>query len=109
MSDLLMQQLSTVQNNTQPTPPNIASAGTISPTNFLNFISGSVQVINMIPFVTGPHMVVLIFTAAVPAVIPAGTAANQFKVSITPTQNVPVVCIYDPVSALWWAGVMKTS
>ena len=109
MSDLLMQQLSTIQDITQPTPPTIVAAATLSPSNFLTFVSGTVQVTTLNPFTTGAHMVVLVFTAAVPTVIPAGTGVGQFKAAITPTQNVPVICIYDPISSLWWAGVLKTS
>jgi hypothetical protein len=109
MSDLLFQQLSTVQDITQPVPQTIASAATISPSSFLTFVSGTVQVQTMNPFTTGVHMVVLIFTAAVPTVIPAGTGAGNFKTAVTPVQNMPVFCIYDPVSQLWWAGITEVS
>ena len=102
MSDLLFQQLSTVQDNTQPVPQTVASTTTLSPTGFLTFVTGTVQITTMNPFTTGVHMVVLIFTAAVPVAIPAGTGAGNFKVAITPAQNVPVICIWDPVTQLWW-------
>src|ERR1700687_2647297 len=98
MSDLLFQQLSTVQDITQPVPQTIASAATISPSTFLTFVSGTAQVQTMNPFVTGAHMLVLIFTAAVPTVIPAGTGAGNFKSAIAPVQNVPMFCVYDPIS-----------
>jgi hypothetical protein len=109
MSDLLFQQLSTVQDIGQPVPQTIASAATISPSTFLSFITGTVQLQTMNPFTTGAHMVALVFTAAIPTVIPAGTGAGNFKAAITPTQNVPVLCIWDPITQLWWAGVLKPS
>jgi len=108
MSDLLFQQISTVQDITQPVPTTIASATTISPSTFLTFVTGSVVITTMNPFTSGSHMLVLIFTGA-PAVIPAGTLPGQFKVAVTPTANIPVVCIYDPISQLWWSGVLKAS
>ena len=52
MSDILFQQLSTVQDITQPVPPTIASATIISPYTILTFISGIVAIGTINPFTT---------------------------------------------------------
>ncbi|MBI3334385.1 hypothetical protein HYZ97_02775 [Candidatus Pacearchaeota archaeon] len=109
MSDLLHQQLSTVQSNLQPNPPTIAAAATISPTTLVTFITGTIAVNTLNPPVTGAHILILIFTNTAPGVIPVGTGVGQFKASVTPTQNIPVVCIFDPITQLYWAGVLKAS
>jgi hypothetical protein len=109
MSDLLFQQISTVQDITQPVPQTIASATTISPNTFLTFVTGTAQVQTMNPFTTGAHMLVLIFTAASPTAIPSGVGAGNFKSGITPVQNLPVICIWDPISQLWWVGITELS
>jgi len=109
MADVLFQNLSTVQSNEQPTPPTVASAATLSLVNLLTFVSGTVALSTINPPVTGAHILILVFTNVSPGVIPAGTGVGQFKTSITPTQNIPVVCIFDPTTQLYWAGVLKTS
>lgn len=109
MSDNLFQNLSTVQSNEQPTPPTIASAAAISPVNFVTFLTGTVQVTSIVPPATGMHMLVLIFTNGSPGGLGAGTGVNNIKAAITIAQNVPVLCIFDPVTSLWWCGVLKTS
>lgn len=100
MSDLLFQQLSTVQSGLQPNPPTIASAATIAPQTFVTFLTGTVQLATITPPVTGSHMLVLIFTNGSPG---AFVTTGNIKAAITPAQNVPVLCIYDPVTALYWA------
>jgi hypothetical protein len=109
MADLLFQQMSSVQSSLQPAPPTIPSANTISPTTFLTFLTGTIGVVTINPPVTGAHMLVLVFTNIAPGALPAGTSPGSLKAAVTPTQNVPVVCIYDPVTQLYWAGVLKTS
>lgn len=100
MSDLLFQQLSTVQNNLQPTPPTIASAATIAPQTLLTFLTGSVQLATITPPVTGAHVLILIFTNASPG---AFVTTGNIKSAITPVQNVPVFVVYDPLTALYWS------
>ena len=99
MSDLLQQQLSTVQDITQPNPPTIASATTISPTTRLTFITGNVAIATINPFTTGYHEIVLIFTNGAPA---AFAINGNIKTASQPVQNRPVFLEYDPVTALWW-------
>jgi hypothetical protein len=101
MSDALFQQMSSVQDITQPVPQTIASATTISPTTFLTFITGAVAISTINPFTTGAHMICLIFTNGSPA---AFSVAGNVKTAIQPIQNLPVFLIYDPVTALWWGA-----
>lgn len=106
MSDLLFQQLSTVQSNLQPNPPTIPSAATISPKTLVTFLTGTVAVATINPPVTGAHMLVLVFTNPAPAVMPT---TGNIKAAVTPTPNIPVICIYDPITALYWCGTLKAS
>lgn len=99
MSDLLFQQLSTVQSEKQKLPPTIASAATIAPDTFMTFVTGTVQVATITPPVTGAHMLILIFTNASPG---ATVTTGNIKNAVTPIQNLAVFCFYDPVTALYW-------
>ena len=99
MSDLLFQQLSTVQSDKEPTPPTIASAATISPQTLMTFLTGTVQLATINPPVSGAHMLVLIFTNASPG---AFVTTGNIKAAYQPIQNLPVVLFYDPVTALYW-------
>lgn len=100
MSDLLFQQLSTVQDISQPPPNTIASAAAITPTSFLTFLTGTVQLTTINPPTTGMSMICLIFTNPSPG---AFLTTGNIKTALQPAQNVPVLLIYDPISALWWS------
>ena len=102
MSDLLFQQLSTVQDGLQPNPPTIASATTISPTTRMTFISGTAVIQTINPFTTGYHEIVLIFTSSTPGAF--GTTGN-IKTAGQPAQNIPTLLCWDPISQLWWVAV----
>src|SRR5229473_1436495 len=99
MADSIFQNLSTVQSNEQPTPPTIASAATITPTTFITFLTGTVQVATITPPVTGQHMLILIFTNGSPG---ATVTTGNIKNAVTPIQNLAVFCFYDPITALYW-------
>ncbi len=99
MSDLLFQQLSGVQSNLQPNPPTIASATTIAPTTKLTFLTGTTQVATITPPVSGYHELFLIFTNGSPG---ATLTTGNIKNAVTPIQNLVVLCVYDPVTALYW-------
>lgn len=99
MSDLLHQNLGTVQSKLQPKPVTLASAATLVPTTFLTFVTGTVQVENITPPVTGCHMLAFIFTNAAPGTfLTTGNVAN----AIVPTQNLPTILIYDPLTAKYY-------
>ncbi len=92
MSDLLFQNLSTVQSNQQPTPTTIASAATLAPVNFLTLVTGTVVTATITPPVSGVHMLCLIFTDATP---PTFTTSGNVLNIVVPTLNQPTFAIYD--------------
>jgi hypothetical protein len=100
MADVVFQQLSTVNSNEQPTPPTIPATSTVAPYTFLTFYTGSTSIANIIPPVTGAHMLCFIFTSA-PGVF---ATSGNIKSALQPVTNVPVFLVYDPVTALYWPG-----
>lgn len=99
MSDLLHQNLSSVQSDKQLTPPTIASAATIAPTTRLTFITGTVQVATITPPVTGYHELVLIFTDVSPGAL---VTTGNIKTAYTPIQNKSFSLHYDPSTGKYW-------
>jgi hypothetical protein len=98
--DTLFQALSTVQGSQYPNVPNtIASTTTIAPSSFITFVSGTTAVATITPPITGQHMITLIFTNASPAAL--ATTGNLTN-TLAPTQNVPVLAFYNPLSATYY-------
>lgn len=94
------QNFSTVQSGLQDsTPGTIASAATITPTNFLTFVTGTVQVANITPPMDGAHMLCMVFTNAAPG---AFLTTGNIQRAATPLQNIPILLIYDPVGKKYW-------
>lgn len=60
MSDLLSQNIRTVQSNQQPTPLTITAAATISPQGFITVLTGNTAVGTINPPVTGQHMLCIV-------------------------------------------------
>jgi hypothetical protein len=60
MSDALFQNLSTVQDNQQPTPITVTAAATIAPQNFITVLTGNTAVSTITPPVTGVHMLCIV-------------------------------------------------
>lgn len=100
MSDLLFQNLSTVQSNQQQKPVTIASTTTIAPSTFITFLSGTVNVATITPPVTGSHMLVIIPTNAAPGSFV--TTGNISVGTTTAAQNVPIAFYYDPSTAKYY-------
>ena len=100
MSDLLGQQLATVQDNRQPGPNTIASTTTIAPSSFITYVSGTIDIKTLTPFVTGQHMIALIFTDATPGDLL--TTGNILIGSTTVAQNSIVLMFYDPNQAKYY-------
>lgn len=94
--DLYFQNISTVQSNAQPSPVTLASATTIAPTTFITFVSGTIDIADITPPVTGSHMLVLIPTDATPGDFL--TTGNITLGSTTVTQNVPLLFFYNPIT-----------
>ena len=106
MADLDFQQISTVQNNLQPKPVTLASAATVAPTTFLTLVTGTVAIATITPPVTGTHLLCMIFTTTTPV---AFTTSGNILAVATPTTNLPVFLVYNPVTAKYIAGVTKAS
>lgn len=99
MSDLLFQNLSTVQSDKQPLPITLASAATVAPTTFISFITGTVAIATVTPPVTGAHVLCFVFTTTTPT---AFTTTGNMKAVSTPTQNAPMLLIYNPIEAKYY-------
>lgn len=97
--DLNFQNMSTVQNQNQPTPKTLASAATIAPTTFMTTVSGTVPVTTITPPVTGQHMLALRFITASPGV--TGTTGN-IGISTTTVVNKILQMFYDPTTAKYY-------
>lgn len=98
-SDLLFQNLSTVQSGIQPRPPVVASAATIAVSSFLTFVTGTTQIANITPPVDGLCLIGLVFTNANP-----GAFLNSGNIEGTkdPAQNELVLMCWDPSTAQWY-------
>lgn len=100
MGDDQFQQLSTVQSSAQLGPTTIASTTTIAPSTFMSLVTGTIDVKTVTPFVTGSHMLTLIFTDASPGDIL--TTGNIPVGSTTITQNAPILLFYNPNSGNYY-------
>lgn len=101
--DLNFQQLSTVQNNLQPSPVTLASAATIAPTTKLTRITGTVSITKITPPVTGYHELTFIFTSAyATAFNTGGSGAGAIHAAYTSVADRPVTLYYDPRTALYY-------
>lgn len=99
MSDLNFQNLSTVANEGQPKPVTIASAATVAPSTYVTMISGTVAIATVTPPVTGAHQLCLVFTTTTPV---AFTTTGNIATVATPTQNIPVFLVYNPLTAKYY-------
>lgn len=94
--DLLFEALSTVQGSQGPLPTTIASGTTIAPTTYLSLVTGTAAVGTITPPITGAHQLCLVFTNAAPGTtLTTGNIVN----AVTPTTNVPVIAVYNPLTA----------
>jgi len=98
MSDLLFQELSTVQSDKQATPKTIASAATIVPTTFLTILTGTVQVANITPPVSGTVALLFMFTDANPGAL---LTTGNILTAYTPIQNRPFWMVWNPLTNKW--------
>ena len=101
MSDLLFQNISTVQSDKQPKPVTIATAATIAPTTFITFVTGSAATVATItPPVSGAHMLCIIFSIGA-ALNVTGNILN----AAVAVSNVPVLFFYNPITGKYTAMV----
>lgn len=100
MPDLTFQDLSSVQSDKQLGVRTIASATTIAPTTFLTIVTGTTQLVNITPPVSGAHMLVFVFPDAMGAM---GTGGN-ILVGADPGVNIATIMVYNPVSGKYIPG-----
>lgn len=93
MSDLLAANLASPQSNMQPGPITVASATTIAPSSLLTLVTGTINVATITPYVTGVHVLYLMFTDASPGDLV--TTGNILVGTTTIAQNNVVQLIYN--------------
>lgn len=99
MSDLLHQEIGSVQSDKQQMPKTIASAATIAPTTRLTFLTGTVEVATITAPVTGYHELVLIYTNGSPGNL---LTTGNIKTAYTPLQNKSFSLHYNPIDKKYW-------
>jgi hypothetical protein len=103
MSDLLFQNISSVQSSLQPMPVTYTAAATIAPTTYVSFITGTTALATITPPVTGQHSLVVISKTTNWA--GALTSGNIIVASITngtTWQNRANLFVYDPLTAKYY-------
>lgn len=93
MSDLLFQNLSTVQSNKQPSPPTVTAAATISPTTFMTVLTGNTAVATITPPVTGVHMLCI-----VPGTTTGFTSTGNITGGTTTVSGRAYLFCYNPLT-----------
>jgi hypothetical protein len=105
MSDLNFQNLSTVQNNSQPMPVTITPAATIAPTTFLTVMgAGNTAIATITPPVTGSHML-----AIVPATTTGFTSSGNISGGTTTVAGRAYLFVYNPLTATYYLVSSTTS
>lgn len=96
-----------VHSESQPKPTTQVCAATITPTARFTFLSGQVQLANLVPPTLGAYCeVVLCFTHANPGAMLTNGAAYPIKVGYQPITLRPILMCYDPVSNYWWPAAV---
>lgn len=103
MSDLLHQNLNTVQSDKCPNPVTLASAATIAPTTKLTFVTGTVTIATITPPVSGYHELTLCFITASPGVF---LTSGNIQIAYQPVINRPITLHYDPSTAKYWVAAV---
>ncbi len=99
MTDLMYRDIATVHSDKNPAPVTIASTTTIAPTTFLSMISGTTAVATITPPVTGAHMLAFVHTTTTPT---AYTTSGNIANVATPTTSIPILAIYNPLTAKYY-------
>jgi len=96
-----------VQASTQPKPQTQVCAATITPNGRFTFLSGQVQLANIVPPTPGAYCeVVLCFTHGAPGAMLTNGATYPIKVAYQPITERPILMCYDPVSNYWWPAAV---
>lgn len=98
MSDLLFQNLSTVQNKQQPAPVTIEAAATIAPSTFLTHITGATAIATITPPVTGAHMLCLVATETNATTVTTG----NINAAVALGAGLATFFVYDPLTQKYY-------
>lgn len=93
LMDALFQQLSTVQDGTQPTPPTVTAAATITPTTFLTVVTGNTAISTINPPTTGVHLL-----AIVPGTTTGFTTGGNIVGATITVANRVYLFVYNPLT-----------
>lgn len=93
LMDALFQQLSTVQNSTQPATPTVTAAATITPVNFLTVLTGNTAVSTINAPVSGMHLL-----AIVPGTTTGFTTGGNIVGATTTVANRVYLFVYNPLT-----------
>lgn len=97
--DLLYANLVPTQGSQNLKPNTIASTTTIAPTSFITLVTGTIAIATITPPIQGQHQIVLIFTNASPG---AFATTGNLTNTLAPTQNLPVILLYEPNTAKYF-------
>ena len=99
INDLEFQNISSVQNRTQPAPVTVAAAATIRPSTYLTIVTGTTAVATIDPPVSGQHS--LIIVASVTNFSGFVTTGNILVASVTNStvwNDRASLFVFNPVS-----------
>ena len=103
MSDLLFQDLSTVQSDKNKLPATFAAAATIAPVTKFSRITGATPITRIVPPVTGYHELTFVFTTATANVLATGgSGTGAIHANYTSVADRPVTLYYDPRTTLYY-------
>lgn len=107
MSDLLHQNLSTVQSDKNDQPTTIVAAATISPVHKFTRITGTTPITKINPPVSGYHELTFVFTTATAGhLATGGVAPGAVHAAYTSIADRPVTLYYDPRTKLYYVGTV---
>ena len=92
-----------IHSRGQQKPVTVASAASITPVAALTFVTGTVQVANIVPLDPNSYQrVTLCFTNAAPGAFLTNGTVAPIKTAYQPIQNRPIDLHWDPSSEFWW-------
>jgi Flp pilus assembly protein TadG len=106
MSDLLFQQLSTVQSDKQIQPNTLASAAAIAPTTKFTRLTGTTPVTTITPPVSGYCELTFVWTTGTANGFTSSAAVNGIAVTYTTITDRPITLHFDPRTALWYPAAV---
>ena len=104
MSELLFQDLSTVQSSKQPSPVRVTAAATIAPKTFMTWVTGNTAIATITPPITGCHMLCI-----VPGTTTGFTTGGNISGGTTTVANKAYLFVYDTINATYYLVSSTTS